>query len=172
MLVACASDPVAALGISPSAWPLPRQQGHARASTEYGIIMNESSTPATPATGEAELDPRVAQLERRIAELEATHRESMIRAELKAEAIRAGMIDLDGLKLADPTSVVVGEDGQVQGADTVMKMLRRMKPWLFGSPSTSSAAAAPTAQPPEPKLATKMSQSEWQAARAALLKHR
>jgi hypothetical protein len=100
------------------------------------------------------------------------HREQMVRLELKAEAIRAGMVDLDGLKLVDQAAVVVGENGEVQGADAVMKMLRRAKPWLFGSPSTSSTAATPPAQQPETKSATKMSYAEWQAAKAALLKRR
>ncbi len=136
--------------------------------TSHGIVMTEPAvTPDVP-----DADQRVTVLERRIAELEITHRDRLLRAELKSEAIRAGMVDLDGLKLVDPASVEVGEDGQVRGVEALMKALRRSKPWLFGLASTSSTAAAPPAQPPEPPHATKMNHAEWRAARAELLKRR
>jgi hypothetical protein len=128
--------------------------------------------PTDPPAGLPDVDPRVVALERRIAEMETTHRDRLMRAELKAEAVRAGMIDLDGLKLIDAAQVEIGEDGAVKGADGLMKTLRRNKPWLFGLASTSSTAPAPPASPPEQKHATKMSHTEWQTARAALLKQR
>jgi hypothetical protein len=118
------------------------------------------------------LEERAAQLERRLAEMEASTTQRLIRAELKAEAVRAGMVDLDGLKLVDMAGLTLTEQGDVAGASGVMTQLRRSKPWLFGSASSSSAAAAPPAQPPAPKQATAMSHAEWQAARAELLKRR
>jgi len=124
-----------------------------------------------PAALEAD-DPRVAALERRIADMEASHRDRMIRADLKAEALRAGMIDLDGLRLVDVTAVELGEDGQVKGGEALMKSMRRLKPWLFGLASTSSTAAAPPALPPEQKSAMQMSVDEWRAARADILRRR
>ena len=57
---------------------------------------------------------------------------ALVRAELKAEAVRAGMIDLDGLKLVDPADVRVNEAGEIEGAAMLMQKLRRAKPWLFG----------------------------------------
>jgi hypothetical protein len=135
--------------------------------------MTETSPPeVAPALGEAAVDTRVETLERRIAELEATHRDRLIRADLKAEAVRAGMIDLDGLKLVDPAGIELGEDGQVKGAEALMRNLKRLKPWLFGLSSTSSTAAAPPSQPPEPKTAKTMNHAEWRAARAELLRRR
>ena len=115
---------------------------------------------------------RAAELERRLAEVEADAHARIIRAELRAEAVRAGMLDLDGLKLVDASRIKVGESGEVEGAAELMRELRRSKPWLFGSASSSSTAAAPPAQPPKPKLATEMNFDEWQKARAALLKRR
>jgi hypothetical protein len=135
--------------------------------------MTEPSPPeVAPALGEAAADARVETLERRIAELEATHRDRLIRADLKAEAVRAGMIDLDGLKLVDPAGIELGEDGQVKGGDALMRNLKRLKPWLFGLASTSSTAAAPPSQPPEPKTAKTMTEAEWRAARAVLVRRR
>jgi hypothetical protein len=130
-------------------------------------------TEATPSPPEsATADPRVETLERRIAELEATHRARLVRAELKAEAVRAGMVDLDGLKLVDLATVEVGDDGEVKGGEALMRALRRTKPWLFGQASTSSTAAAPPATPPGPRRAMDMTHDEWRAARAELLRHR
>jgi hypothetical protein len=90
---------------------------------------------------------------------------------LKAEAIRAGMVDLDGLKLVDATVVTLTEDGEVPGAAALMQSLRRAKPWLFGQASASSAALPPPVQVAGPRRATDMTYEEWQAARSELLRH-
>jgi hypothetical protein len=119
-----------------------------------------------------DLEARAASLEQRLADMEASTTARLIRAELKAEAVRAGMVDLDGLKLVDTSGLVLSEQGEVEGAAGLMNKLRRSKPWLFGAASSSSGAAAPPAQPPAAKPATAMSHAEWQAARAELLKRR
>jgi hypothetical protein len=115
---------------------------------------------------------RAAALEARILELEATTRETVIRAELKAEAVRAGMVDLDGLKLADTSVVTLNDKGEVVGAASLMASLRRAKPWLFGAASSSSVAAVPAAASVRAKSATEMSYTEWQAARKELVRRR
>ncbi len=111
-----------------------------------------------------------AALEERLAALEAQMRERLLRAELKAHALRAGMIDLDGLKLVETAGLTLDDRGEVVGAETLMATLRRAKPWLFGHASTSSAASVPPAQPPRAKLATEMTDAEWQASKAELLR--
>ena len=113
---------------------------------------------------------RAADLERRLAELEASTATRLINAELKVAAARAGMIDLDGLRLIDTTELTLDADGNIKGGAEVMRELRRAKPWLFGGASTSSSASPPPVQPPRPKLATEMTYEEWQAARTELLK--
>jgi hypothetical protein len=115
---------------------------------------------------------RVAELEQKLARLEAQTREKLIHAELKTEALRAGMVDLDGLKLVDAATVTLDESGAVTGAVALLRDLRRAKPWLFGAANSSSTAGTPPAQPPQAKLATQMSHEEWQAARADLLRRR
>ncbi|MCW3477661.1 hypothetical protein [Limobrevibacterium gyesilva] len=123
-------------------------------------------------TDPAALEERAVALERRLAEIEATTNARLVRAELKAEAVRAGMVDLDGLKLVDTAGVTLNAQGEVEGAAGLMRELRRAKPWLFGGASSSSSASAPPAQPPRPKRATEMSFEEWQAARAEMLRRR
>ncbi len=61
------------------------------------------------------LEERAAALELRLAELEASTRARLIRAELKAEAMRAGMVDLDGLRLLDLDAVAINDKGEVEG---------------------------------------------------------
>ena len=121
--------------------------------------------PAPPSDAE-----RAADLERRLAELEASTTKRLIHAELKAVAVRAGMIDIDGLKLIDFENLKLDADGNVKGAGEVMRELRRAKPWLFGGTSSSSSATPPPVQPARPRLATEMSYDEWQAARTEMLK--
>ena len=119
-----------------------------------------------------DLEARAAELQARLQELEKTTDARVIRSELKAEAIRAGMVDLDGLKLMETGGLTLDAKGEVAGASELMRELKRNKPWLFGGASSSSTARAPAAQPPRPKLANEMSVEEWQAARAELVRRR
>lgn len=119
-----------------------------------------------------DLAARAAELERKLAEAEARANSRIVLAELKAEAVRAGMIDLDGLKLLDTEALTVSDSGEVQGAAELLRAARKAKPWLFAAASSSSVAQPPGAQAPRAKLATEMGHEEWQAARAELLRRR
>ena len=117
-------------------------------------------------------DPRVSALERQLSEQQSAHQTRLAQAELKLHAVRAGMIDLDGLKLLDPSRVKLTGTGEVEGADRLMADLRREKPWLFRQATTSTPGSPPPSTPPAAKSAMQMSEAEWQSARAALLRRR
>ena len=134
--------------------------------------MSEGTDPDGGTAPEDDLGARARALEARIAELELSTRDLVIRAELKAEALQAGIVDLDGLKLADLSTVSLDDKGAVVGATAVIAGLRRAKPWLFGAASSSSAAGVPQATAPRAKLATEMSHVEWQAARREMIRRR
>jgi len=102
----------------------------------------------------------------------AALRSKLVQAELRTAAARAGMIDLDGVKLVDTASLAVNDAGELQGAPEIMARLRQEKPWLFGRGSSSSPAVAPRATPPKAKTAMDMSVDEWRVARAELLRRR
>jgi hypothetical protein len=123
-------------------------------------------------------DPRVETLETRnqllqaeLISLRQKMRETEMVSNLRVAAIRAGMIDLDGIKLLD-----FPEDPDpelpVASADVMIADLKRAKPWLFGGRSTSSAKEAPPTQPVRHKRAMDMTEDEYQAARASLLNRR
>lgn len=135
--------------------------------------MSETNTPAQP-DGDpvAELRARAETLERRLAEAEQEAKSRLVRAELKVEAVRAGIVDLDGLKLFDLRDAELTPEGELANGAELMGRLRRAKPWLFGGPSSSSQASPPPAHPPRQKLATEMTDDEYRTARAAILKHR
>ncbi len=115
---------------------------------------------------------RNAELEQRLLQLETDGRRRLIHAELKSEALRAGMIDLDGLKLVDLTQVELDPNGDVKGATNLMRDLRRNKPWLFGGENSSAPSTPPSAQPAKARSATEMTEAEWRAARAELTRTR
>ena len=117
------------------------------------------------------LQARADALERQLqdAELNATSR--LRQFELKTEAMRAGIIDLDGLRLIDPKETSTHNNEYGSAADVISK-LRRQKPWLFGSSNSSSVASTPEAVPSRRKLATEMTVEEWRAARSDLLRRR
>jgi hypothetical protein len=120
----------------------------------------------------AELRARADALERLLGDVRKEAESRLTRAELKAEAIRAGMIDLDGLKLLDQSAIKLTPGGDVEGIVPLMAQLKRDKPWLFVGASSSSPVTPPPAQPPRQKRATEMTDAEYRAARAELLKRR
>jgi hypothetical protein len=127
--------------------------------------------PAAPdADPVAEMRTRAEAAEHRLAELEQETSARVLRAELKVEAVRAGIVDLDGLKLFDLKGVELTSEGELANSAELMAQLKRAKPWLFGASSSSSPASPPPAQPPRQKLATDMTDDEYRAARAAILK--
>lgn len=130
-------------------------------------MTDESKEPADSWQARAEA------AEAALAAAQAQAQARLVRAELKAEAIRAGMIDLDGLKLLDLTDIAVDDKGEVVDPAAIFGKLKRMKPWLFGGGASSSAAAhAPKPEPPRPRQANELTHEEWLAARAALIKRR
>lgn len=77
----------------------------------------------------------------------------IIRAELKAVAIKAGMVDLDGLKLADLSGVKLDDKGEVVGAEDLMEGLKKAKPYLFAQAPTTTTqthTAPPKKEDPKP----------------------
>jgi hypothetical protein len=116
---------------------------------------------------------RAQSAEAALSRVQAEAEVRLIRAELKAEALRAGMVDLDGLKLLDAADLRLTEAGDVADAPAVLARLKRAKPWLFGMAMSSSAAAnPPRPEPPRTRHANDLSHEEWVAARAALLRRR
>ena len=135
--------------------------------------MSEDTPDTDPATNPvAELKARCEQLERELVQMKQKAENGIVKAHLQAEAARAGMIDLDGLKMLDISRVTISEDGEVQGATALMEKVRKEKPWLFGKTSTSAPGGAPPSQPPRQKLATEMTDAEYQTAREAILRFR
>lgn len=90
------------------------------------------------------------------------------RAELKAVALKAGIVDIDGLKLVDLSKLTLDDKGEVQGADALIDELKKSKPYLFGAASTSGTGKVPPSEPPTKKLAKDMTDAEYAAAKAAL----
>ena len=121
-----------------------------------------------------------AEAERRLAEAQTAARtgnERLMRAGLKAHAMSAGIVDPDVLKLIDlgTSGVRLDEAGEVVGAEQAIEALKAAKPWAFKQTaadkgSSSSTASPPNAPPATGKRATEMTEAEWRAERARLIR--
>jgi hypothetical protein len=134
--------------------------------------MNEAEPAVDVGDDPIALKQRNEQL---VVELRETRRNAdqrLIQAMLKAAALRDGMIDLDGLKLAETTHLEVDTSGEVPGAAAVIGRLRRAKPWLFAGANSSSLTSPPATAEHRTKLATEMSLQEWRSARSDLVRRR
>ncbi len=89
--------------------------------------------------------------------------ERIVRAEVKAAATRAGMVDMDGLKLLDLSAITLDDAGEVAIPEKFFEDAKRAKPWLFGAApgSTSHPGSPPPTQPPARKSAKEMSDEEF-----------
>lgn len=117
-----------------------------------------------------DLRARLDRLERDNQENHRLAEQRLILAEMKVEAMRANMIDLDGLQFLDMSQLHLGEDGGVTDGGELIGRLKRAKPWLFAAPSSSSTAKVPPSSPTRQKLAKDMSDEEYRIARANIIK--
>jgi hypothetical protein len=118
------------------------------------------------------LREKTRELEGKLSAAEASAQAKLVRAELKTHAVRAGMVDLDGLKLIETDGLALNAKGEVEGAAELMSELRKSKPWLFGGGSSSSGAMPPPSAPLARKKVSDMSVEEWRLARAEILRRR
>jgi hypothetical protein len=89
-------------------------------------------------------------------------------ADLRVAASEAGLRDIDALKLLDPASLKLNDDGDVTNAGEALAAMKAAKPYLFGSASTSSPHLPPSNDPAPVKRAMDMTPAERLAGAKAL----
>lgn len=97
----------------------------------------------------------------------------VVRAELKAHALRAGIVDLDGLRLADLSTMKLNAAGEVEGAEALLEALKASKPYLFQATGAQTGTTSQTQKPPTPspstgKKASDLTEAEFEAELARL----
>lgn len=105
------------------------------------------------------------------ADADETARVRLIKAELKAAAVAARIIDPRDLSLLDMTGVKVADDGTVEGAEEMIAAFKKDRPYLFGgdgSTSTPTRGDTPSAAKAAPKNAKDLSPSDRNEALASL----
>ena len=90
----------------------------------------------------------------------------VLRAELKAAAVQAGIVDADAVALLPLDGVSLGTDGNMKLPDGYFDAARQARPWLFKSAAATSTGN-PTAPPPpgdlKPRRAADMTEAERRA---------
>lgn len=90
----------------------------------------------------------------------------ILQAEMKALAVRAGMVDPDGVKLLDLSSVHINAAGEVVGGDDAIAVARTARPWLFANARTGNPERPPRPHDPhETADARRMTEGEYAVAR-------
>lgn len=134
------------------------------------IKDNEETLAAKIKAAEDAVANSTKEIEAKVAEATKAADEKILRAELKVAAKTAGLVDMDGLKLADLSTVKLKEDGTIEGADALFEGLKKSKPYLFGAPNSSTPATPPSSTPPAAKSAREMTPEEYQKAKAEIIK--
>ena len=158
--------------------PGQRQEPRFDPAGEYAALMRDRArdSEATLAEAKRQLAEAETVASERVKAAERAGQDRLIRAELKAFGLAAGIVDVDVLRLIDLKSsgVKLDESGEVVRAKEAVEALKAAKPWAFKQNaaeqgSSSSAAAAPGTAPAAGKVARDMTDSEWRAARARLI---
>jgi hypothetical protein len=105
-------------------------------------------------------------LNSKLAEVSSTYKKEIILSKLQTEALKAGIVDVDGIKLADLSSLSIDENNVLQGASEVISSLKESKPYLFKKGESSTTYHK---QPPKPSSdrtpvdATQLSGDEYRS---------
>lgn len=106
----------------------------------------------------------------KVVELENKSKETTKIGKLEVEALKQGMVDVDGLKLADITKITVDEKGNLVGTEDFFKTLKESKGYLFGKVNTTNVDKVPKPGESGPVDATKIEKSEdYEAAKQKLI---
>ena len=132
----------------------------ARVRAEHDGLLTAAQQRATDAAAAAEKARADAATATAALSERATQR--VINAELRAAAARAGIVDLDAVKLFDASAIKAAEDGSVTIPDDFFAKAKEAKPYLFGAPpaDTSSRQKPPPAEPPKVKHAREWTPEE------------
>lgn len=89
-------------------------------------------------TEQEKLQKRAEEAEQTAQALAQRLTDTLVRAEVMAQAQKHGVIDLDAAyRLIDRSLVKVGDDGSVEGVDKAVAALVKERPWLVASTTAS-----------------------------------
>lgn len=115
---------------------------------------------------EAKAAQVLKEAEEKSAEATRKAQERAVNADLKVTAKDAGAHDVaDILALLDRSKIKLDANGDIENAADLIADLKKTKPHLFGTPSTSNPAPAPAPKPAGAKHAKDMTDEEFEAAR-------
>ncbi|WP_175969631.1 hypothetical protein [Burkholderia sp. BCC0322] len=93
----------------------------------------------------------------------------VMRAELKAHAVKAGLVDMEALDLLDLSSVKFNDKGELEGVDALFEAAKKAKPYLFGAQNTGSTEKKPPPAENTPKDVRNLSAAEYEAEKAKMV---
>ncbi len=133
----------------------------AQEATQKAQAAEEATKKAQEAADKAKADAETAANAR------------IIKAEMKALAVKAGIVDIDGLALADLSNVKFDDTGELQGAQEALDALKKAKPYLFTTTTSNPGHQGQQGQQGAKgdtgkKNAMTMSDDEWKAQKKAL----
>lgn len=139
-----------------------------KAAAEAKALAEKAAAEAKGAAEKAAKDA-----EERISQAQQATNARIIQAELRAQAVKSGMIDLDGLKLLDTSAVTLDDKGEVVVPKDFFDEARKAKPYLFAATgaekgNTSNPNPAPKPAPTSDKKADDLKGDEYAAELAAL----
>lgn len=133
----------------------------------YRLKLNEEREKSKAAEAAKTAAEKAATEAQAAADAKAEQR--VMRAELKAEAVKLGMIDLDGLTFLDYSSVKFDDKGELTGGAEALTKLKEAKPHLFGQvTATSNGQKPPTKKTNDPVDVRTLSNEDYAKRKAEL----
>lgn len=112
-------------------------------------------------------------LEQKISEVSGTYKKELMLTKVQVEAVKAGIIDLDGVKLADFSKVSFDEENNLVGSNELIEDLKKNKPYLFKKTDKTTYEKDPPASTSNTKTDVRgMSDPDYIKYKASILKHK
>jgi len=136
--------------------------------------INKSAKVIEKLTGEVtsakeEVTKVKTDFDTKTAELEAKAKETSKIGKLEVAALKEGMIDVDGLKLADTSKITVDDKGNLVGTEDFFKGLKESKGYLFGKINTTNIDKVPKPGDQTSVDAREMKKEDYEAAKNRLI---
>lgn len=163
------TEPTNQPGPGPAPETFSREYVHELREENKGLRLKASEQQQLREQAEAKAAKAQEDANHKVQQERTAFQERLVRSELKAVAVKAGIVDLDGLKLLDTSKLKLLDDGTVEGAEQLIEDAKKAKPYLFAT-STSHTGDPPPPKTPAPANALDMSDADYAAAKKALTK--
>jgi hypothetical protein len=112
-------------------------------------------------------------IEEKVKEISSSYKKDLMLSKIQIEALREGIVDIDGVKLADLSKLDFDENHNIIGAKEFIEELKKNKTYLFKKSDKTTFEKEPPSKQNNTKVDVRgMSKEDYQKYKISLLKQK